>query len=101
MPTANTPTIVDKGCPMVLGGPLAARHGSQGCRAGRGRAPRFADYAQADRRQRPRPGRRPAPPRRQRCSPAGTDNHLVIIDVPPPSGSPAAKPNPPSSTPAW
>ena len=72
---------VDRGCPMVLGGPLGARHGGQGRRAS------------------PRPGSRRSRPTPQdvadnavalaeglmrrgaRLVTGGTDNHLVLLDV--------------------
>ena len=48
---------VDKGCPMVLGGPLPHVHGRQGGRVAGGQPAGVPGLRGADRRQRPGPGR--------------------------------------------
>ena len=45
--------FVDKGCPMVLGGPLPHVMAAKAVAFAEARQPSFADYAAADRRQRP------------------------------------------------
>ena len=80
-PPRSTPTSVDRGCPMVLGGPLVARDGRQGGRARRGPAAR---------RSRPTPRTSPTTPSRwptgfltrgAKLVTGGTDNHIVLLDV--------------------
>ena len=56
---------VDRGCPMVLGGPAVARDGRQGGGAGRGAAAVVPDLRPEHRRQREVPGRGLPVPRRQ------------------------------------
>ena len=71
---------VEKGCPMVLGGPLAHVMAAKAVALAEARRPDFADYAQAivDNAQ----ALAEAPIRRRvRVLTDGTDNHLVILDV--------------------
>jgi glycine hydroxymethyltransferase len=71
---------VDRGCPMVLGGPLAHVMAAKAVALAEARQPAFADYAQrvADNAQVLADGllRRGA-----RLVTGGTDNHLVLLDV--------------------
>jgi glycine hydroxymethyltransferase len=71
---------VDRGCPMVLGGPLAHVMGAKAVAFAEARRPEFADYAQriVDNAHALAEGltRRGAT-----LISGGTDNHLVIIDV--------------------
>ena len=57
VPSRSSPTPVDRGCPMVLGGPLPHVMAAKAVAFAEARQPAFADYAQADRRQRRRPRR--------------------------------------------
>ena len=72
--------FVDKGCPMVLGGPLANIMAAKGVALAEARQPSFAGYAQriVDNAQALAEGlaRRGA-----RLVTGGTDNHLVLVDV--------------------
>ena len=61
---------VDRGCPMVLGGPLAPRDGGQGDRLRRGPPPGVRRLRPAHRRQQPGARRRPAAARRHGWSAA-------------------------------
>jgi glycine hydroxymethyltransferase len=71
---------VDRGCPMVLGGPLAHVMAAKAVALAEARQPAFAEYAQrvADNAQTLADGllRRGA-----RLVTGGTDNHLVLLDV--------------------
>ncbi|MFE9955393.1 glycine hydroxymethyltransferase [Micromonospora sp. NPDC005299] len=71
---------VDRGCPMVLGGPLPHVMGAKAVALAEARRPDFADYAQriVDNAQALAEGllRRGA-----KLVTGGTDNHLVLIDV--------------------
>jgi glycine hydroxymethyltransferase len=71
---------VDRGCPMVLGGPLAHVMAAKAVALAEARQPAFAEYAQrvADNAQALADGllRRGA-----RLVTGGTDNHLVLLDV--------------------
>ena len=71
---------VDRGCPMVLGGPLAHVMGAKAVAFAEARRPEFADYAQAivDNAQALAEG---LLKRGATLVSGGTDNHLVIIDV--------------------
>ncbi len=55
--------FVDRGCPLVLGGPLPHVMGAKAVALAEARTQEFRDYSQPGRRQRPRAGRRPAAPR--------------------------------------
>ena len=72
--------FVDKGCPMVLGGPLGNMMAAKGVALAEARRPSFAQYAQqiVDNAQALAEGlaRRGA-----RLVTGGTDNHLVLVDV--------------------
>ena len=72
---------VDRGCPMVLGGPLPHVMAAKAVALAEARRPDFADYAQriVDNAQALAEGllRRGA-----KLVTGGTDNHLVLIDVP-------------------
>ena len=71
---------VEKGCPMVLGGPLAHVMAAKAVALAEARRPDFASYAQAivDNAQALAEA---LIRRRVRVLTGGTDNHLVIIDV--------------------
>jgi glycine hydroxymethyltransferase len=71
---------VDRGCPMVLGGPLAHIMGAKAVAFAEARQPAFADYAQriVDNAQALAEG---LLKRGATLVSGGTDNHLVIIDV--------------------
>ena len=72
---------VDRGCPMVLGGPLAHVMAAKAVALAEARQPAFREYAAAGRRQRPGAGRRPAAAAARALVSGGTDNHLVLVDV--------------------
>ena len=78
--TAEFADAVDKGCPMVLGGPLSHMMAAKAVALAEARQPAFADYAQqvADNAKALADGflRRGA-----RLVTGGTDNHLVLLDV--------------------
>jgi glycine hydroxymethyltransferase len=71
---------VDRGCPMVLGGPLAHVMGAKAVALAEARRPEFADYAQriVDNAHALAEG---LIKRGATLVSGGTDNHLVIIDV--------------------
>ena len=71
---------IEKGCPMVLGGPLAHVMAAKAVAFAEARRPDFADYAQAivDNAQALAEA---LIRRRVRLLTGGTDNHLVIIEV--------------------
>jgi glycine hydroxymethyltransferase len=73
---------VDRGCPMVLGGPLAHVMGAKAIAFAEARRPEFADYAQriVDNSQALAAG---LVQRGVSVVSGGTDNHLVLIDVHP------------------
>ena len=79
--------------------PARAHHGREGRRPGRSPAPAFQTYAQriADNAKSLADG---FLKRGATLVTGGTDNHLVLLDVSA-SGSPAGRPSPPCSTPAW
>ncbi len=78
--TSEFADAVDKGCPMVLGGPLSHVMAAKAVALAEARQPAFADYAQrvADNAKALADGflRRDA-----RLVTGGTDNHLVLLDV--------------------
>ena len=78
--TAEFSDAVDKGCPMVLGGPLSHMMAAKAVALAEARQPAFATYAQhvADNAKALAEGflRRGA-----RLVTGGTDNHLVLLDV--------------------
>ena len=71
---------VDKGCPMVLGGPLSHVMAAKAVALAEARQPAFRDYAQAvaDNAQSLAEG---FTSRGARLVTGGTDNHLVLLDV--------------------
>jgi glycine hydroxymethyltransferase len=71
---------VDRGCPMVLGGPLSHVMGAKAVALAEARRPEFADYAQriVDNAKALAEG---LMKRGASLVSGGTDNHLVIIDV--------------------
>jgi len=71
---------VDRGCPMVLGGPLSHIMAAKAVALAEARRPEFADYAQriVDNAQALAEG---LSRRGTRLVTGGTDNHLVLIDV--------------------
>jgi glycine hydroxymethyltransferase len=71
---------VDKGCPMVLGGPLAHIMAAKAVALAEARQPAFRDYAQrvVDNAQALAAG---LLSRGTRLVSGGTDNHLVLLDV--------------------
>jgi glycine hydroxymethyltransferase len=71
---------VDRGCPMVLGGPLAHVMAAKAIAFAEARRPEFADYAQriVDNSQALAAG---LTSRGATVVSGGTDNHLVLIDV--------------------
>jgi len=73
---------VDRGCPMVLGGPLGHVMAAKAVALAEARRPDFADYAQAiaDNAQALADG---LARRGVRLVTGGTDNHLVLLDVAP------------------
>jgi glycine hydroxymethyltransferase len=73
---------VDKGCPMVLGGPLGHVMAAKAVALAEARAPSFAEYARAiaDNAQELAAG---LMRRGVRLVTGGTDNHLVLLDVSP------------------
>ncbi len=78
--TAEFSDAVDKGCPMVLGGPLSHMMAAKAVALAEARQPSFATYAQAvaDNAKSLADGflRRGA-----RLVTGGTDNHIVLLDV--------------------
>ncbi|MDX6309697.1 MAG: glycine hydroxymethyltransferase [Nocardioidaceae bacterium] len=78
--TSEFSDAVDKGCPMVLGGPLSHMMAAKAVALAEARQPAFADYAQkvADNAKALAEGflRRGA-----RLVTGGTDNHIVLLDV--------------------
>jgi len=78
--TAEFSDAVDKGCPMVLGGPLSHMMAAKAVALAEARRPEFASYAQdvADNAKALAEGflRRGA-----RLVTGGTDNHIVLLDV--------------------
>src|SRR6188508_689436 len=78
--TAEYSDAVDKGCPMVLGGPLSHMMAAKAVALAEARQPAFATYAQnvADNAKSLAEGflRRGA-----RLVTGGTDNHIVLLDV--------------------
>jgi glycine hydroxymethyltransferase len=78
--TAEFADAVDKGCPMVLGGPLSHMMAAKAVALAEARQPAFASYAQnvADNAKSLAEGflRRGA-----RLVTGGTDNHIVLLDV--------------------
>ncbi len=78
--TAEFSDAVDKGCPMVLGGPLSHMMAAKAVALAEARQPAFAGYAQsvADNAKSLADGflRRGA-----RLVTGGTDNHIVLLDV--------------------
>ncbi len=78
--TSEFSAAVDKGCPMVLGGPLSHMMAAKAVALAEARQPAFADYAQrvADNAKSLAEGflRRGA-----RLVTGGTDNHIVLLDV--------------------
>ena len=78
--TAEFSDAVDKGCPMVLGGPLSHMMAAKAVALAEARQPAFATYAQnvADNAKSLAEGflRRGA-----RLVTGGTDNHIVLLDV--------------------
>jgi glycine hydroxymethyltransferase len=78
--TAEFSDAVDKGCPMVLGGPLSHMMAAKAVALAEARQPEFATYAQAvaDNARSLAEGflRRGA-----RLVTGGTDNHIVLLDV--------------------
>ena len=71
---------VDRGCPMVLGGPLSHVMAAKAVALAEARQPSFADYAQniADNAKSLADG---FLPRGAKLVTGGTDNHLVLLDV--------------------
>ena len=90
---------VDRGCPMVLGGPLVARDGGQGGRARRGPAAVVPDLRAGDRRQREVAGRGLPDARRDAWSPAAPTT-TSCCSTSRRSASPAGRPSRRCSTPA-
>ena len=85
MVLTNTPELVefiDKGCPMVLGGPLSNVMAAKAVAFAEARRPEFADYAKrvADNAAALAEG---IARRGGRIVTGGTDNHLVLVDVRP------------------
>ncbi len=56
MATSQFAEFVDRGCPMVLGGPLPHVIAAKAVALAEARQPEFADVRGPHRRQRPRPG---------------------------------------------
>jgi glycine hydroxymethyltransferase len=79
---ADMVEFIDKGCPMVLGGPLSNVMAAKAVAFSEARQPEFADYAQrvADNATALAEG---IGKRGGRIVTGGTDNHLVLVDVQP------------------
>ena len=80
MPATEFADSVDRGCPMVLGGPLGHVMAAKAVALAEARTPAFQTYAQAivDNAQALAEG---LLQRGRRLVTGGTDNHLVLIDV--------------------
>ena len=72
---------VDRGCPMVLGGPLSHVMAAKAVALAEARQQGFRDLRPAGRRQRQVPGRRLPLAAAANLVTGGTDNHLVLLDV--------------------
>ena len=79
--TAEYAEFVDRGCPMVLGGPLGHIMAAKAVALAEARQPAFADYARAivDNARALADG---LARRGVRLVTDGTDNHIVLVDVP-------------------
>jgi glycine hydroxymethyltransferase len=74
--------FIDKGCPMVLGGPLSNVMAAKAVAFAEARQPEFADYAQRVTENAAALAEGIAK-RGGRIVTGGTDNHLVLVDVQP------------------
>ena len=95
----STRRPVDRGCPLVLGGPLRHVMAAKAVALAEARQPEFATYAQADRRQRASAGRGVPASAASSWSPAAPTTTSCCSTCPA-SASPAARPSSPCSTPA-